>query len=108
MSWGLLLNSFGLATLVSFFAMAIGWFVAVFLAAASGRWRVDVLCGSLAAFSLPPFLVVNTWLSLLGNVGLLKPVLPLDSKTSMHAKGGCRLSFYKIWSKIWQMCSLLS
>ena len=78
MSWGLLLNSFGLATLVSFFAMAIGWFVAVFLAAASGRWRVVVLCGSLAAFSLPPFLVVNTWLSLLGNVGLLKPVLPLD------------------------------
>ena len=101
MSWGLLLNSFGLATLVSFFAMAIGWFVAVFLAAASGRWRVVVLCGSLAAFSLPPFLVVNTWLSLLGNVGLLKPVLPLD----IYSFGG---AVWVLTLMLWPVPCLLS
>ena len=78
MSWGLLLNSFGLALLVTIFASCIGWIVAVFLATAAGRWRIVVLAGAVAAFSLPPFLVVNTWLGLLGNVGLLRPVLPLD------------------------------
>ncbi len=78
MSWGLLLNSFGLALLVTIFASCIGWIVAVFLATAAGRWRIVVLVGAVAAFSLPPFLVVNTWLGLLGNVGLLRPVLPLD------------------------------
>ena len=78
MSWELLLNSFGLATMVSFFAVLIGWSVAVFLASTAGRWRIVLLGGSIAAFSLPPFLMVNTWLGLLGNVGVLKPVLPVD------------------------------
>ena len=78
MSWELLLNSFGLATMVSFFAVLIGWSVAVFLASTAGRWRIVLLGGSIAAFSLPPFLMVNTWLGLLGNVGVLKPVLPLN------------------------------
>ena len=78
MSWELLLNSFGRATMVSFFAVLIGWSVAVFLASTAGRWRIVLLGGSIAAFSLPPFLMVNTWLGLLGNVGVLKPVLPLN------------------------------
>ena len=78
MSWELLLKSFGLATLVSLLAIAIGWVVALFLTAATGRWRIVVLVGAVAAFALPPFLVVNTWLGLFGNVGVLKPVLPLD------------------------------
>ena len=78
MSWGLLLNSFGLATLVSLLALGMGWGAAVFLVTEGGWKRLVFLGGTMGAFSLPPFLVVNTWLGMLGNVGVLKPWLSLD------------------------------
>ena len=75
MSWGLLLNSFGLATLVSLLALGMGWGVAVFLVT-GGCWkRLVFLVGTMGAFSLPPFLVVNTWLGMLGMCVLAEKII---------------------------------
>jgi iron(III) transport system permease protein len=79
MSWGLLIDSCLLAFLVTFLAVVIGWCVSLFLVGASGWKRVIFLVGVVSSFSLPPFLVVNTWLSLFGKVGLLKSWFLLDA-----------------------------
>ena len=79
MSWGLLIDSCLLAFLVTFLAVVIGWCVSLFLVGASGWKRVIFLVGVVSSFSLPPFLVVNTWLGLFGKVGLLKSWFLLDA-----------------------------
>ena len=84
MSWGLLLNSLALAVPVALAAVTAGWLVALFIASSHGRVRWVVLAGAVVSLALPPFLVVNTWLGLLGNVGVLKPLLPLD----IYSHGG--------------------
>jgi len=84
MGWGLLLNSLALAAPVALAAVAVGWLVALFIAASRGLLRWAALVGAVVAFALPPFLVVNAWLGLLGNVGVLKPWLPLD----IYSHGG--------------------
>ena len=78
MSWGLLLNSLALAVPVALAAVVVGWLVALFIASSRGWVRWVALCGAVVSLALPPFLVVNAWLGLLGNVGVLKPWLPLD------------------------------
>ena len=84
MSWGLLLNSLALAVPVALAAVVVGWFVALFIASSRGRVRWAALAGAIVSLALPPFLVVNTWLGLLGNVGLLKSWLLLD----IYSHGG--------------------
>ena len=84
MGWGLLLNSLALAAPVALAAVAVGWLVALFIAASRGLLRWAALVGAVVALALPPFLVVNAWLGLLGNVGVLKPWLPLD----IYSHGG--------------------
>ena len=84
MSWGLLLNSLVLAVPVALAAVVVGWFVALFIASSRGRVRWAALAGAIVSLALPPFLVVNTWLGLLGNVGVLKSWLPLD----IYSHGG--------------------
>ena len=84
MSWGLLLNSLALAVPVALAAVVVGWFVALFIASSRGRVRWAALAGAIVSLALPSFLVVNTWLGLLGNVGLLKSWLLLD----IYSHGG--------------------
>jgi len=84
MSWGLLLNSLALAVPVALAAVVVGWFVALFIASSRGRVRWAALAGAIVSLALPPFLVVNTWLGLLGNVGVLKSWLLLD----IYSHGG--------------------
>ena len=84
MSWGLLLNSLALAVPVALAAVVVGWFVALFIASSRGRVRWAALAGPIVSLALPPFLVVNTWLGLLGNVGVLKSWLLLD----IYSHGG--------------------
>ena len=79
MSWWLLIDSFVLAILVAFLAVGIGWGTSLFLVGARGWKRNIFLIGVVASFSLPPFLVINTWLALFGKVGLLKPWVPIDA-----------------------------
>ncbi len=87
MSWGLLLNSLALAVPVALGAVALGWLVALFIASSCGRVRWLVLVAAVVSLALPPFLVVSTWLGLLGTVGVLKPWLPLD----IYSHGGAAL-----------------
>ena len=84
MSWGLLLNSLALAVPVALAAVVVGWLVALFIASSRGRVRWAALAGAIVSLALPPFLVVNAWLGLLGNVGVLKSWLPLD----IYSHGG--------------------
>jgi len=84
MSWGLLLNSLALAVPVALAAVVVGWFVALFIASSRGRVRWAALAGAIVSLALPPFLVVNTWLGMLGNVGVLKSWLLLD----IYSHGG--------------------
>jgi len=84
MSWGLLLNSLTLAVPVALGAVTAGWLVALFIATSRGGVRWVALAGAVVSLALPPFLVVNAWLGLLGHVGVLKPWLPLD----IYSHGG--------------------
>ena len=84
MSWGLLLNSLALAVPVALAAVTVGWLAALFIASSRAWVRMGALSGAIVALALPPFLVVNAWLGLLGNVGVLKPWLPLD----IYSHGG--------------------
>ena len=78
MSWELLIDSCVLAFLVAFLAVGFGWCASLFLVGSSGWKRVIFLACLVSSFSLPPFLVVNTWLGLFGKVGLLKPWFSFD------------------------------
>ena len=84
MSWGLLLNSLALAAPVALAAVVVGWLVALFIASSRGWVRWVALVGAIVSLALPPFLVVNAWLGLLGHAGVLKPWLPLD----IYSHGG--------------------
>ena len=81
MGWVLLLNSLALAVPVALAAVVLGWLVALFIASSRGWVRYVVLLGAVVALAMPPFQVVNAWLGLLGNVGVLKPWLQLDIYT---------------------------
>ncbi len=101
MSWGLLLNSLALAVPVALGAVAAGWLVALFIASSCGRVRWVVLTGAVVSLALPPFLVVNAWLGLLGNVGALKPWLPLD----IYSHGGAAwVLMLMLWPLSCLMC----
>ena len=93
MSWGLLIDSFALALLVAIFSVVVGWCVALFLVGLSGWKRVVFLLGVVISFSMPPFLIVNTWLGLYGKVGLLKPWFPFDN--------------YSFYGAIWVLMMIL-
>ncbi len=77
MNWPLVWNSLlvsGGATAVG----AVGGFLAALWFAGAGRWaRALFLAGSVAALALPPFLVVNCWIDLLGEAGRWRGWFPL-------------------------------
>ena len=85
MGWGLLFNSLALAVPVALAAVVVGWFVALFIASSRSWVRYVVLAAAVVALALPPFLVVNAWLGLFGNVGVLNYWLPFDIYTHVGA-----------------------
>ena len=78
MNWPLLLNSLLVSGLTTVLAGALGFIVALALAACGKRVRQFLLFASVLALVLPPFLVTNCWLELLGNNGSWKSWLPLN------------------------------
>ncbi|SVC19944.1 uncharacterized protein METZ01_LOCUS272798, partial [marine metagenome] len=84
MSWGLLFNSVALSVPVALAAMAVGWLAALFIASSRRGVRWLALSGAIVSLALPPFLIVNAWLGLLGHAGALKSWLPLD----IYSPGG--------------------
>jgi len=76
MNWPLLQNSLLVAGITTAVAVGFGLVVALWLAALAARWRNVFLALAIVALALPPFLVTNCWISLLGDNGLLRAWLP--------------------------------
>ena len=77
MNWPLLQNSLLLAGMTTALALGFGLIVALWLATLQARWRNVFLALAIVALALPPFLVTNCWISLLGETGALRSWLPL-------------------------------
>jgi ABC-type Fe3+ transport system permease subunit/DNA-binding beta-propeller fold protein YncE len=78
MSWTLIQNSFLVSVGTTALACLIGFVIAVWLIRLPLRWQRIFIGGAVAALVLPPFLVVNCWLDLLGHAGLWRNWLPLN------------------------------
>lgn len=84
MNWSLLSHSLLISSLVAVLAGVLGFITALALACVNPGWRRLLLGAALVALALPPFLITNTWLDLLGQQGLLRPWIP----ASIYSKGG--------------------
>lgn len=78
MNWSLLQNSLLLAGTTTALAMGFGLVAALWLATLEARWRNVFLATAIVAMALPPFLVTNCWIELLGETGVLRRWLPFN------------------------------
>lgn len=76
MNWPLLQNSLLVAGMTTAVAVGFGLVAALWLATLEARWRNVFLVVAVVALALPPFLVTNCWISLLGETGMLRAWLP--------------------------------
>lgn len=76
MNWPLLQNSLLLAGTTTALAVGFGLIAALWLATLEAHWRNLFLALAVVALALPPFLVTNCWISLLGETGTLRAWLP--------------------------------
>jgi iron(III) transport system permease protein len=77
-NWLLLKNSLFVGTLATALAVSFGLVSAMVLAGAQRRVRGFLLALAVFALALPPFLVTNCWLDLLGYTGIWRSWLPLN------------------------------
>ncbi len=101
MNWPLLQNSLLVSGLTTAFAAALGFAVALTLASVPTRWRNPLLLAAVIALVLPPFLVTNCWLELLGNNGAWRGWLPL----SLYSLGG---TVWLLTLLTWPLTTLLT
>ncbi|MCB1126418.1 MAG: 6-bladed beta-propeller, partial [Verrucomicrobiae bacterium] len=87
MSWTLLQNSLWLGLLTTGLATLLGLGVALAAAGLSPTGRLLVLIAAGTVLALPPFLVTNCWMALLGHAGILRPWVPF----SLYSFGGAVL-----------------
>ncbi len=78
MNWLLLKNSLLVSGLTALVSVSLGFLAALWLAGLGKGWRMRALAVALLPLALPPFLVTNCWLDLLGNTGVLRHWLPLN------------------------------
>jgi ABC-type Fe3+ transport system permease subunit/DNA-binding beta-propeller fold protein YncE len=71
-------NSLLVAGLTTVLGAGLGFMAALFLAALNRRWRHALLVLVIAALAMPPFLVTNCWLDLLGANGALHRWFPVE------------------------------
>ena len=76
MNWTLVFNSLLVSGTATVGAVGGGFFAALWLAGLEARWRPAFFAAAVVALALPPFLVVNCWIELLGEHGLWRPWLP--------------------------------
>ncbi len=76
MNWPLLQNSLLLAGTTTVLAVGFGLVAALWLVTLETRRRNLFLAMAVVALALPPFLVTNCWISLLGDNGVLRAWLP--------------------------------
>jgi iron(III) transport system permease protein len=78
MNWRLLGNSLLVSGATTVLAGVLGFAVAVALASVNQRWRRCLLLAAIGALVMPPFLVANCWIELLGNNGAWRGWPPLN------------------------------
>lgn len=78
MNWVLFQNSLLVSALTTVLATLFGVLAALFVSGLEPGWRGLFLAAAVVALALPPFLVTNCWLSLLGQTGLWRRWLPLN------------------------------
>src|SRR5262249_20852261 len=93
MNWPLLQNSLLVSGLTTLLSAALGFLVALALAGAPARWCRCFMVAVVAALALPPFLVANCLLDLLGNTGIWRRWLAVN--------------LYSIGGAIWLLTLLL-
>jgi len=101
MNWPLLLNSLLVSGLTTVLAATMGFAVALALACVPGNWRKLLVLASVLALVLPPFLVTNCWLELLGNNGAWRGWLPLN----IYSLGG---TVWLLTLLTWPLTTLLT
>ena len=84
MNWTLVCNSLLVSGAATVGAVAAGFLAALWLAGLATRWRLAFFAAAAVALALPPFLVVNCWIELLGEHGLWRPWLPWN----IYSPGG--------------------
>jgi iron(III) transport system permease protein len=81
LNWPLLCNSLLVSAGATASAVAGGLLAALWFAGLEGRWRALFLGAAVVDLVLPPFLVVNCWIELLGQNGLWRSWLPVNIYT---------------------------
>src|SRR5438309_1481856 len=78
MNWVLLKNSLAVSGLSALLAVPVGFGAALFGMGLERRCRIGLLFAAIVSLALPPFLVTNCWLQLLGEGGLWRAWLPFN------------------------------
>ncbi len=81
MNWTLLGNSLAVGGAATALAVSGGAVAALWFAACQSRWRALFFAAAIVALALPPFLVVNCWIELLGENGTWHHWLPINIYT---------------------------
>src|SRR3954470_11156584 len=81
MNWVLLRNSLMVAGGTVVLATCMGWFVAARMISTGEKRRRVLVLLSIITLALPPFLVTNSWLDLLGEAGAWRKWLPVTVNT---------------------------
>ncbi|HTA30800.1 MAG TPA: hypothetical protein VK731_09945, partial [Candidatus Cybelea sp.] len=76
MNWPLVWNSLAVSGAAAVLAVAGGALAALWFASCASRGRALFLAAAVVALVLPPFLVVNCWIELLGENGIWRHWLP--------------------------------
>jgi iron(III) transport system permease protein len=80
-NWLLLKNSLLVSGLTALLSVGAGFVAGLWVFGLERRWRNAILLLAVLALVLPPFLVTNCWLDLLGFNGTLRSWLPLNIYT---------------------------
>jgi ABC-type Fe3+ transport system permease subunit len=78
LNWPLVCNSLLVSGGAAALAVAGGALAALWFAGCERRGRALFLAAAIIALALPPFLVVNCWIELLGENGSWRPWLPVN------------------------------
>jgi ABC-type Fe3+ transport system permease subunit/sugar lactone lactonase YvrE len=81
LNWPLVFNSLVVSGAATVLAVTGGALAALWFAGCSSRWRALFMGGAVVALVLPPFLVVNCWIELLGENGIWRHWLPVHIYT---------------------------
>ena len=100
MNPSLLQNSLLVAGTTTALAVGFGLIAALGLATVEARWRNVFLALAVVALALPPFLVTNCWIRLLGETGAWRAWLPLN----IYSLGG---TVWILSLMLWPISTLL-